>query len=531
MKCRSRVLALVLAVVLACGLTVPAFAAESQTISATLSPDVTVKYNGEAQAMADATGSPVYPILYQGTTYVPIRAISNMLCISVDWDSASRTVLLSDEGGSTAVSKTETKPAAQTIKATLSPDVTVKYNGEVQTMKDATGTVVYPVLYNGTTYLPIRAVSNMLGIAVDWDQATRTVLLGETDTSDKTENAVATDVTLLTSAGQITVNTGDEAGAYEILSAAGISDAAIAALLAQVNFITTDTLGGLTTSSDATILSNAMIGYDYATIDWSTASEGYIKVKVNIQLTELTSVSIKWYNNDTKDGAGHTWYVNTTDWVKLPLVGGNAEYGITVYPMYTENDNDTSLYRNELKARFTAKVKDPDAVWLMSNVYIDFENAPNTCAKALELTQNCKTDAEKITAIFNWVSQNIQYDHTLHAKELAGVAEGKPIVRDLNPDSILASKSGVCEHYAVLMAAMLRSLGIECKVATGDFKVPNTDDSGHAWVAVSPDVTGLNLTALGAGHEPDGWIRLDPTNASYKNYTSDDTRYTVNAYY
>ena len=78
-----------------------------------------------------------------------------------------------------AVSCVTAMAAATTkITATLSPDVTVKYNGVVQTMRDGNGAVVYPLLYKGTTYIPVRAVSNMLGIAAEWDGKTRTVLLG-----------------------------------------------------------------------------------------------------------------------------------------------------------------------------------------------------------------------------------------------------------------------------------------------------------------------------------------------------------------
>ena len=73
--------------------------------------------------------------------------------------------------------------AADTLKeisAYLNYGITIKYNGEVQNLTDAGGTRVYPISYNGTTYLPVRAVSNMLGIGVDWDGATQTVLLGKT---------------------------------------------------------------------------------------------------------------------------------------------------------------------------------------------------------------------------------------------------------------------------------------------------------------------------------------------------------------
>ena len=47
-------------------------------------------------------------------------------------------------------------------------------------MYDANGQRVYPISYNGTTYVPIRAVGNMMGIDVAWDGANNAVLLGKT---------------------------------------------------------------------------------------------------------------------------------------------------------------------------------------------------------------------------------------------------------------------------------------------------------------------------------------------------------------
>ena len=67
----------------------------------------------------------------------------------------------------------------KTITASLNYGITIKYNGNVQEMKDANGNRVYPISYEGTTYLPVRAVANMLGIEVNWDDPTQTVWLGE----------------------------------------------------------------------------------------------------------------------------------------------------------------------------------------------------------------------------------------------------------------------------------------------------------------------------------------------------------------
>lgn len=66
----------------------------------------------------------------------------------------------------------------QKVTATLDQTVSIKLDGEVVIPKDANGNRVYPIMYSGTTYLPVRAVGNMVGLNVDWDQASRTVLLG-----------------------------------------------------------------------------------------------------------------------------------------------------------------------------------------------------------------------------------------------------------------------------------------------------------------------------------------------------------------
>ena len=87
---------------------------------------------------------------------------------------------------------TATATTVTTIQATIATNITVKLDGEVQNMRDANGQVVYPISYQGTTYLPVRAVSNMLGLPVDWDSETNTVILGKPISPGKSLFDVAT---------------------------------------------------------------------------------------------------------------------------------------------------------------------------------------------------------------------------------------------------------------------------------------------------------------------------------------------------
>lgn len=74
--------------------------------------------------------------------------------------------------------------AARTEQQTLHfNNIKIKLNGETVTPKNEGGGVVEPFIINGTTYLPVRAVSNMLGCTVGWDANTHTVSL-ESNTTD-----------------------------------------------------------------------------------------------------------------------------------------------------------------------------------------------------------------------------------------------------------------------------------------------------------------------------------------------------------
>lgn len=57
--------------------------------------------------------------------------------------------------------------------------ITLYYDGVKVEPKDAAGKKVEPFLYNGTTYLPVRAVSGLFGEEINWDGKTHSVYIGE----------------------------------------------------------------------------------------------------------------------------------------------------------------------------------------------------------------------------------------------------------------------------------------------------------------------------------------------------------------
>lgn len=116
--------------------------------------------------------------------------------------------------------------AVPTLAATGSRNVRVDYsdiklvvNGTTVTPKDSAGNVVEPFTIDGTTYLPVRAVANALGMDVSWNGSTNTVTITDKGTASST----ATTTTTTTTTTQ-TDNYIGEARAKEIaLNHAGIS--------------------------------------------------------------------------------------------------------------------------------------------------------------------------------------------------------------------------------------------------------------------------------------------------------------------
>lgn len=56
-------------------------------------------------------------------------------------------------------------------------NIKITLNGDAITPKDASGNTVEPFIIDGTTYLPVRAIGDALGMNVKWDTGANTVVL------------------------------------------------------------------------------------------------------------------------------------------------------------------------------------------------------------------------------------------------------------------------------------------------------------------------------------------------------------------
>lgn len=250
-------------------------------------------------------------------------------------------------------------------------------------------------------------------------------------------------------------------------------------------------------------------GGDPLTLDFSHADQGYFTgmltgtdKKVNIQVTGPDQVIYKYFL-ETPD-------VLTT----FPLTAGSGDYLILAFEN-VEQDQYASLFYYSLEV----DLENEFLPFLYPNQYVFFTKDSEAVRLAAELSADAATDLDALQTIYEYVIGNITYDD----EKAATVESG--YLPDI--DETLRTGTGICFDYAVLMAAMLRSLSIPARLDIG-----YSGDIHHAWIDVYIESIGWVDNAI----EFDGteWKLMDPTFAAaigdediLQQYIGDGENYTL----
>ena len=249
-----------------------------------------------------------------------------------------------------------------------------------------------------------------------------------------------------------------------------------------------------------------------AIIDYSNTKDGYVMVRFTAQTNKRLKVRVS--------GPTTTYTYNLTPglWETFPLSDGNGTYTFTVY----ENIQGTK-YSTALAQTAAVTLSDQFAPFLRPNQYVEYSSAPNTVAKAAELTAACASPMEKVDAVYRYVVNNTSYDYQLAATVQSGYL---PVL-----DKVLVDKTGICFDYAALMTGMLRSQGIPCKLVVG-----YAGAAYHAWISVWTEQTGWIDGAI--FFDGQSWHRMDPTFDStgqstdyIRKYIANDANYSAKYFY
>lgn len=251
---------------------------------------------------------------------------------------------------------------------------------------------------------------------------------------------------------------------------------------------------------------------EYAIIDYSNASEGYIMVnylgsckKVKLQITGPNKVT---YNYDISNG-----------FAAFPLTSGDGTYEISV----CENIEGTR-YSLALTTKLTFSDISEFGPYLYPNQYVFFSGDCRTVIKGANLAASCSTNLEVVTNVYNYIIKSISYDYDKANSVKSGYVS--------NVDEILEKGTGICLDYAAVMTSMLRTQSIPTRLEVG---YVGADMVYHAWISVYIEEIGwLNGIIQFNGKE---WSLVDPTfgastnEKALKEYIGDGTNYSTKFIY
>ena len=217
------------------------------------------------------------------------------------------------------------------------------------------------------------------------------------------------------------------------------------------------------------------------TVDYSNSSNGYIAIK-HSSTTRKIKLRVTYGDNaDTYDLIADDTYTY------FPL-----KYGTGYYTVLSYANVEGKKYAQEFATGFNATISDPMACYLYPNVYSMYDEGDSVVELASRICEGLTSDMEKISAVYKWVSTNINYDYILALNVQTGY------VPDI--ESTLTSKTGICFDYSAVLCAMLRSQGIYTQLVMG--KLNSTQY--HAWNKVYVDGKWKMLDATYAGKYKSG---------------------------
>lgn len=173
---KKKWIALGTTLVMTAAMAMPAMAAIDYE-TARLRPDFTIVIDGKEKNFKRADGSAAFALVYEDSTYLPLRAIGEALGKNVNWDEDTKTITLEGKREAEDSSNKAVDGKAKNISVQVRKDFTIVIDGKEETFKTSTGKRIYPLLYDGSTYLPLRAIGQIMDKVVEWDDDTKTVTL------------------------------------------------------------------------------------------------------------------------------------------------------------------------------------------------------------------------------------------------------------------------------------------------------------------------------------------------------------------
>lgn len=238
---------------------------------------------------------------------------------------------------------------------------------------------------------------------------------------------------------------------------------------------------------DASFDENQAEDFGNIRADFSGLSRGYVAVRAKSDKRMKFQICCgeNKYNYDLTDG----------EETVFPLNMGDGSYTFRLMEQVSG-----TKYACSWSESADVKMEDEFQPYLRTSQIVPYSESSDCVKLAKELASACDTDADMASAVYEYLVKNVKYDN----KKAKTVQSGYLPV----PDETLKTSKGICFDYAALAAAMLRSVGIPCRLITGYVD----EETYHAWNSFYLSEQGWVTVEIKA--QPKSWQRVDITFAA-----------------
>ena len=186
---------------------------QDQTVKLYINKGVNIYVDGILYTPKDANGNKIIPFIYNGTTYLPLSAISTLYGAKAEWkngaayiysvDNTSDEYYIDENGNKVYFKNYPTVPASgeqpnaklTSAEVTATKGINIYFDNKLYTLQPTNGNKTEAYNINGTIYVPARDISAMFGTSVSWDGTTLSAILnrngyqigGDTPVEDEPE--------------------------------------------------------------------------------------------------------------------------------------------------------------------------------------------------------------------------------------------------------------------------------------------------------------------------------------------------------
>lgn len=226
----------------------------------------------------------------------------------------------------------------------------------------------------------------------------------------------------------------------------------------------------------------------------------FLNVEENNRITLVNVPDAKYYLNlfvnsgATRAGSYYSYFQSRS--ISLQVVGGKWHF--IVAPIINTNREVLAKLKTDASAL---------KYYTRTNEYLIESGDPQIQKLAKEITQFKVTPMQKITAVHDWVADNIYYDFD-------AIEDGSHVKHSYSALEVLKTKRCVCRGYVNLGVALIRALGIPALVQ--ECYSLNIDTDG-GWDRPENQVARSNHVIILAYVE-DRWTIMDITWDSFNKY-------------